>query len=770
MKLLNYVLGLAVTVALTACGGGGGNPGTPTGGTTTGNGAGGTTTPVSADPQLAGSLFDAAGAATNAIGASGYTVLNVTLKDPSGLAIPNQVIDVSGDATKIVFPEGNAGLTNSAGVATIKLARASLVASGAGSLTVTFSYKAGSITTYPSGSIPPTTDKVISTYIGYQLSAANITLTNMNAGASTLAAYGTRQVTVQANIDGAAASTTPVQVNFMATCGQVSPATASTNSNGIAVVSYTATDATGASSSSLGCSGKTIEISASTIGASAVSKSLIITAAPATNLSFVSVSPSMIFLDNSGGATQAIAEFKLVNARGEPLLGQDISLTLKTQVAGAVKASIGNVGNTGAVTATTDVNGRVAVPIFSGTVPTSVVVNAALVSSPLVQTDSAILTIASGRAAQNRVSLSMKALAIEGFDLDGVTTDVTLSLGDRQGNPVPDGTAVNFVTEGGVMIPPVCYTGGVKDPLTGLFSKPGNSQCSVTIRSQEPRPANGRVSILAYVAGEEDFVDKNFNNVYDAGDTFTDLGNAFRDDNENLTFNAGEFSVPRTGAVTTGNDCPGLLGRPGTCDGVWGAADVRKQGVIVFASGNALVSGTFQTAINSVRSGLDIVVKDINNNSMPVATAIAVTVVDRSTVTSSCQLVGETDFVVANSLSPTLITVGLNNCVAGDIIKVKVTSPNKVETVKDLLIPTDPLITTAGTSVTLGVGQQQLYQVAGGIAPYSYSSSDVTVATADHGLLGSFDTLYINAKKVGTANITVADAVGSTSVIAVTVK
>ena len=44
-------------------------------------------------------------------------------------------------------------------------------------------------------------------------------------------------------------------------------------------------------------------------------------------------------------------------------------------------------------------------------------------------------------------------LAIEGFNIDGTTTDVTLSLADRQCNPVPDGTAVNFVTDGGVMIP-----------------------------------------------------------------------------------------------------------------------------------------------------------------------------------------------------------------------------------------------------------------------------------------------------------------------------
>lgn len=684
MNFLKYECGLALALVLTACGGGGGDAGTPSGGSSP------VATPVSTNPVLTGSLVDASGAPTSSISASGYTVVNVSLKDPGGLPIPNQVVDVSGDASKIVFPEGGSGLTNAAGVASVKIARASLVASGAGSLTVTFSYKVGSLTTYPNGSPPPTADKVVSTYVGYQLSAANLTLTNMDVGASTLVAYGTRQVSVQANINGVAASSTPVQVSFAASCGQISPATASTNSSGVVVVSYTATDAAGTSASTLGCSGKTVEISASTVGAAVVSRLLSIGAAPATNLSFVSVSPSMIFLENSGGATQAIAEFKLVNARGEALLGQDVLLTLKTQVSGAVKASIGTVGNTAAVSVTTNSLGKVSVPIFSGTVPTSVIVNAALVSNPLVQTDSAILTIASGRAAQDRVSLSVKDLAIEGFNVDGVSTNVTLSLADRQGNPVPDGTAVNFVTEGGVMIPPVCYTGGVKDPVTGVYSAPGNSQCSVTIRSQAPRPANGRVSILSYAAGEEDFVDKNFNNVYDVGDSYTDLGNAFRDDNESVTFDTGEFSVPRTGSLSSGNGCPGLLGRPGTCDGVWGAADVRKQAIIIFASSGATITtGSLAANVPVVGSSpvtnaltdVLVTIADINGYSMPTGSKVDVKALDDGIPVPgfgagvNCQVVSSSGYTLASSTAPFAFNLSLNFCTAGDKFSVKVTSP-----------------------------------------------------------------------------------------------
>lgn len=651
--MLNFhkLIALSLSALLVACGGGGGNPGSSSG--TGGSGA----VLASADPVIkSAALIDASGASTNSIGATGYTLLKVTLVNPKGGAIQNQVIDVSGDQAKVIFPEGPSGLTDSAGVATIKVARASLVATGAGSLTITYSYKVGSLTyIYPDGIKPPTADKVISTYLGYQLSAANVTLTNLDVGTTALPAYGTRQLSVQANINGTAA-TTPVQVSFIASCGQISPATASSNSNGVISVSYTATDAAGTAQSTQGCSGKAVEISASTIGAAIATKTLNIEAAPATNMSFVDASPARIYLANSGGPTQSVVQFKLLNARGEALLGRSVTLSLKTLNGGIPKATFGTVGNTNPIAAVTDAEGKVSVPVFSGTVPTNVLVNAALASDPLVQSDSAVLTIASGRAAQARASLALKELSIEGLGRDGVETDVTMSLADRQGNPVPDGTAVNFVTEGGVMIPPVCTTGVV----------PGDSRCTVKIRSQNPRPAGGRVSILAYVAGEEDFVDANFNNVYDCGESFTDLGTAYRDDNENGIFDTGEFSVPRS--ASTSACSAGAAPAPQLGDRVWGSVDVRQRATIIFASSGANIAGSI------TGNTLSVVISDLNGNSIPTGSTVAAT-----TTTISCGLDNTISTIlrkIPNSLGPFATSYTISaGCVAGDVINVEVTTP-----------------------------------------------------------------------------------------------
>ncbi len=501
-------------------------------------------------PPLQLELRNASNAVTNTVTSIGLTSINATLRFPDGTPVKQKRIEITGDLTKVNFPEGNSQLTNDLGLAIIKISRASASVGGAGTLTAAATISGVSTSGFP---VDTVVTGAVDYSVGAVVGAATLTLDTLETGAATLQAYGTRQISVRAMLGADVAPS--VQVNFSTNCGQISPATSPTNANGIAVASFTATDIGGATLSTLGCGGKTVDVSVSAVGASTASKSISVLAAPATNLSFVvpsDATKSRIYLANSGGPTQTNIQFLLTNAREEPLPGQDLSVSLKTSNDGIPKATFGTATNVTPLTLTTDSFGKVSVPVFSGTVPTNVVLGATLVSNTAIKTDSSVIAIASGRPAQARVSLVRAKSAIRGFDFDGATTTVTMSLADRQGNPVPDGTAVNFVTEGGVMIPPTCVTGAVA----------GDSQCTVSIRSQNPRPANGLVSILAYSAGEEDFIDANFNNLFDCGESFTDLSTAYRDDTAiNMVvaggsnsgvpnpFVLGEFSVPRSSSA-----------------------------------------------------------------------------------------------------------------------------------------------------------------------------------------------------------------------------
>lgn len=636
-------------------------------------------------PSFKLELIDPAGSVTSAVSPQGFTSLKATLKFDDGTPVAQKRVDVTGDPTKITFPEGSSALTSSQGEAIIKVARASQTSNGAGTLLVS--------STISGSNAEGGTNAVVTGTLDYTLGVApgvdKLSLTNLNVGSTALPAYGTRQISVQANV-GALAPVTPVTVAFTASCGQILPASATTNASGVAVVSFTATDAVGTVPSSLGCSGKNVEISASAVGVDgAVRRSITVLTAPPTNLSFVvplDQSKLRIYLDGSGGLTQTLVQFQLTNALGEAIPSQEVLLSLRTLNEGIPKASFGTKGNVAPVSLITDSSGKVSLPVFSGTVPTNVLVNAVLVSNSAVQTNSSIVTIASGRPTQSRVSLSLGVLSLRGFDLDGEETTVTMALADRQGNPVPDGTAVNFVTEGGVVIPPVCVTGGVA----------GDSRCTVKIRTQNPRPMNGRVSILAYSSGEEEFVDANFNNIYDCGEAFADLGTAFRNDSAVVSgvpaggaYVVGAFAVPRSGStsVCSASSTP----TPTSGDGVWGSADVRQQAVLIFATDLVKIgTPTWTSAVapqwgpaTLVTNQVVFVISDGNDNSVPSGSGLAIAVTDSSpktptdgTTIGTCTLSSFSNDKVPNSLNPLSLVVSLKDCVAGDLVKLTVTTPS----------------------------------------------------------------------------------------------
>ena len=637
-----WLMATLLAFALAGCGGGGGSAGTTGAAAGTGT-TGGTTTPVAA-PTLSLALFNGT-TATKSINASGVTTVRATVLDDKGRPVLGKLVTFTGDANLITFnpPSGTVLTDSTTGIATIQVAPATLSATGAGILTA-------------SATVIPSTGGagvLASGTIDYQLSAANLTLTALDVTTATpLPAYGTRAVSVVANINGAPATNIPIQVTFTASCGTITPVTVTTDGTGKASSTYTANSTT-----IPGCAGANASISAAATGAPSLNGTINVQTVQATNIQFVSATPALIYLLNSVGSTQSQVVFKLIDSSGNPLKNQALNLSLTNTGTGV---SLGTVGSSSAVTVSSDNAGLVSVPVFSGSIPTSIQVNAVLVSNPSVNAKSNILIVASGVPVQKAASLSAEKLSIEGLNVDGTTTNVTFSLADRQGNPVPVGTSVNFVTSSGVMVPATCIVPARPDGTS-------TSSCTTSIRSQGTRPANGRVAVLAYTLGEEDFIDNNGNNIFDAGDTFTDMGNAYRDDNFNSTYDAGEFTVPRAG---TGVCAGGVFGRPNTCDGVWGAIDVRDQRTIIFASSTAVI----KVASSSLATGVTFVVSDTNTNSMPTGTKISVA--GRSAIVGGTCTATTAITAVPNTVAPITVSVQTDPaCAPNDLIDVTVTSP-----------------------------------------------------------------------------------------------
>ena len=634
---------------LVGCGGGGGNPGTSSGGNgaagSTGtagstNATGSTTTAVVGTPTVVVSIRDADNAVTTSIGGAGVSTASARLLDASGKPVAGRLVTFTADAALVKLnPASGAVLSDSNGVASVQISPFSLLVSGAGSVKA----------------VALVDTAVVTGAADFQVSATNLALRTLNLGPASLAAFGNRAISVQVTANGTPV-TSPVQVAFTSSCGSVTPPNVNTDGSGNASSSYKA--------DLISCAGTNVSISAAVVGAAPLSGQISVLPTIATNIQFVNTVPAIIYLRDSGAATQAVVTFKVVDSGGNPQPNQALALSLVNAAPGVSIDSLGNIA--AQVTKTTDGSGNVSIAVFSGTVPTPVQVKAELVANRQILTTSGVLTVASGRPVQSAASIASVKLSLEGFNFDGDTTPVTLSLADRQGNPVPDGTVVNFVSQSGVMVPPVCV-------ITG-----GTSQCSSSIRTQGTRPANGLVSILAYVQGEEDFFDANRNNVYDPGETFTDLGNAYRSDANPASpasanarpsiysFRQGaDFSVPRAGSVSCAG---GESGVANTCDGVWGANEVRKQHLVVFASSQAVFSGLGSPS----PGGFQLVVADLNGNSMPTGSLISAAKVSGN---DDCAVKGTFPGRILNTYDPTTITVDLDKCAVGSVISVTLETP-----------------------------------------------------------------------------------------------
>lgn len=229
----------------------------------------------------------------------------------------------------------------------------------------------------------------------------------------------------------------------------------------------------------------------------------------AASINFSSATPDVLVYQGGEGETQAEVKFLVKDALNQPLVGETVTFSLNTAVGGLTLQS---------TQAVTDSSGIATARVISGTVPTPVRVTAV---AGKYSAQSSQLAISTGLPHQNGFSLSVSSYNPAFYDTDGVSITLTARASDRQGNPVPDGTTVNFVTEGGI------------GTITSKCNMTAGS-CSVTLLSSGSRNAlvdAGRQTVLAYMQGEESFDDKNSNGVFDNGEFVSnyDLPEAFLD-------------------------------------------------------------------------------------------------------------------------------------------------------------------------------------------------------------------------------------------------
>ncbi len=635
-------------VLLVACGGGGGSAGTTTGSSGTSAtaaaaaAAAAATAAVtaSATPKLTLELTDSAGTvlSINSVTSGGTFFVKATVVDAAGAAVPNVLVSLTTDNT-IGTLSSSAALTDATGIARVQISPTSLTAANAAQLTAQATVSA----------------KPLTASLNYQTSAANVVIGAVSANPSSISALQSTAVSASVNVNGIAAKAGQVSVTFSASCGTFSPATVATSSTGVVNSTYQSTSA---------CSGA-VSVTASAPGATPSVGSITVAAAQAANILFTSATPSSLVVSSATGVKISTVKFQVVDGGGTGMAGQSVTISLDAQSSAAgVTFNVGGATTAANQTVSTDGSGFASVIIQTGTLPTPVVVKGAI-SATMVAFSSGIV-VTSGKASQNNSSISATKLNIEGLELDGIQTTLTMRASDRQGNPIPAGTAVTFVASHGT--------------IQGACLTDANSGCSVTYTSSGQRPTSGLVRILAYMDGEESFVDANGNNVWDTGEAFYDMGVAFRDDNNNGVSDVGEQTYPggQSGSVSCASNAFSFPSVTNTCDGTWSSSIRVRQSMMI-----GLASSTPAITLVGGRtlSGFTVDVASSKNAAvgMPTGSVVAATITTKG---ATCTLKSVTPSVAPNQVTNSsfqIVLDGAADCITVSVV-VTLTTPAPAST------------------------------------------------------------------------------------------
>jgi hypothetical protein len=565
---------------------------TPASYTPSAAGAGAGTTTSAATPTIALTLTDTTTpfAARTSIASSSPARITATVKNANGAAIANAIVTFTTSDPRDTFSGGaNTALTDASGVATA---------------TLTTSNTAGGASTVTAGSMVSGT--AVTNSLNYAVGSSTISLSALSLPSTTLSAYGTASISVNV-LNNGVAYTSPMTVSFTSACAAAGKATLTasvTTVNGIATASYLDNGCNNAAPGD--------NITATLMNGVTATGNLPVSSPAIGSIQFVSVTtnpvttPTMITLKGTGGASRsetARVVFRVVDSAGNPLGNAPVSFSLNTSLGGLALSSLSSTSD--------PTTGNVVTNVLAGTFSTAVRVTA---TTGALSTQSDQLLVSTGVPAQDAFSLSASTHNIEGWNYDGTTTTLTARLADHFHNPVPDGTAVYFTSEGGSVAPSCTTVGGV---------------CTAVLTSQNFRPdsnlnGHGRVTVLARATGEEAFIDLNSNGTVDSGpgigtemidgnNVSTDIGEAYVDSNENGIHDANELYIDFNGIGGYTGTTTGVGGVGGTAagDGVYngllctsGAAicsaqksiDVRGSQVIIFSTSEAASAASLLAA------------------------------------------------------------------------------------------------------------------------------------------------------------------------------
>ncbi len=125
------------------------------------------------------------------------------------------------------------------------------------------------------------------------------------------------------------------------------------------------------------------------------------------------------------------------------------------------------------------------------------------------------------------------------YDYNGTEVNITAFVKDHSNNPVDDGTVVSFVADDNGLIEDQCITTGGTCTVIWTSSRDRNQPTSPAAAGDPGYAGDYRVTIMGRTIGEDSFIDKNSNSLWDTNETRMTQSEAFIDTDDDGTYDAG---------------------------------------------------------------------------------------------------------------------------------------------------------------------------------------------------------------------------------------
>lgn len=328
------------------------------------------------------------------------------------------------------------------------------------------------------------------------------------------------------------------------------------------------------------------------------------------------VSQTAINIRGTGGAVNSVFTFQVQDSAGRAL---DLTNPVDVQF-NIIQGPGGGEGITPEVVST-NAEGRAITSLFSGD-SAGVVRVEAVIERPevplTIRSTPILVAINGGFPDPNRFFVVTENVNVEGFGIlaDGLSYTVSASVGDLNGNPVREGTAVDFRT----------IHGGIID---GSAVTDANGLASVTLRPDGSSPNTSPNGIgFIEVIGRTVDADNNF--------ITQNLDILFTTREANISVNPGTVNIPSGGSQAFALTVEDLNGYPmaaGTQISVEVADGLEVTGGEITLN-NSFVAGPGTTQFNFTVSDIDA------DNSDTVGTSVIVTVTTPSGAVTTLTITG----------------------------------------------------------------------------------------------------------------------------------